>query len=74
MFPFLKHFAGATPGKSQKRKTTDIASNKEDTKEKARKYDQARKRTYQVSWQLGREWLEHDDQKGLMKCKICCEH
>ena len=37
MFPFLKHFAGATPGKSQKRKTSDIESNKEETREKARK-------------------------------------
>ena len=64
MYFKLKYVEGAIPGKAG-------------TKRKAQPQDQPetsekRERKFNPKWQVGRDWLLHED--GLMKCKICIQY
>jgi hypothetical protein len=61
----LRYVAGAIPGKSQKRITTD----RDDQREKTKKYEENRKaRQFNMKWLTNREWLDYDE-SNIMTCK-----
>jgi hypothetical protein len=63
----LRYVAGAIPGKSLKRKTTE-SDNK---RKKMKKYEEIRKaRKFNVKWLINREWLDYDESNDIMTCKI----
>ena len=67
----LRYVAGAIPGKSLKRKTTES----DDKRDKTKKYEENRKaRKFNVKWLTNREWLDYDDSNDIMTCKICKKH
>ena len=56
----LLYVAGAIPGKSLKRKTTES----DDKREKTKKYEQNRKTPkFNVKWLTNPEWLNYDESK-----------
>ena len=61
----LRYVAGAIPGKSLKRKTTES----DDKQEKTKKYEENRKaRKFNVKWLTNREWLDYDESNDIMTC------
>jgi hypothetical protein len=61
-----RYVAGAIPGKSLKRKTTES----DDKREKTKKYEENRKaRKFNVKWLTNREWLDYDESNDIMTCK-----
>jgi hypothetical protein len=63
----LRYVAGAIPGKSLKRKTTES----DDKREKTKKYEENRKAPkFNVKWLTIREWLDYDESNDIMTCKI----
>ena len=63
----LRYVAGAIPGKSLKRKTTESDNKREKTK----KYEENRKAPkFNVKWLTNREWLDYDESNDIMTCKI----
>ena len=63
----LRYVAGAIPGKSLKRKTTES----DDKREKTKKYEENRKaHKFNVKWLSNREWLDYDESNDIMTCKI----
>jgi hypothetical protein len=63
----FRYVAGAIPGKSLKRKTTES----DDMREKTKKYEENRKaRKFNVKWLTNREWLDYDESNNTMACKI----
>jgi hypothetical protein len=62
----LRYAAGAIPGKSLKRKTTES----DDKQNKRKKYEENRKaRKFNVKWLTNREWLDYDESNDIMTCK-----
>jgi hypothetical protein len=62
----LRYVAGAIPGKSQKRKTTES----DDQRGKTKKYKENRKaRQFNMKWLTNREWLDYDESNDIMTCK-----
>jgi hypothetical protein len=62
----LRYVAGAIPGKSQKRITTD----RNDQREKTKKYEENRKACkFNVKWLTNHEWLDYDESNDIMTCK-----
>jgi hypothetical protein len=62
----LRYVAGAIPGKSLKRKTTES----DDKQNKRKKYEENRKaRKFNVKWLTNREWLDYDESNDIMTCK-----
>ena len=62
----LRYVAGAIPGKSLKRKTTES----DDKREKTKKYEQNRKTPkFNVKWLPNPEWLDYDESNDIMTCK-----
>ena len=62
----LRYVAGAIPGKSLKRKTTE----NDDKQNKRKKYEENRKaRKFNVKWLTNREWLDYDESNDIMTCK-----
>jgi hypothetical protein len=60
------YVAGAIPGKSLKRKTTES----DDKREKTKKYEQNRKAPkFNVKWLTNPEWLDYDESNDIMTCK-----
>jgi hypothetical protein len=61
----LRYVAGAIPGKSLERKTTES----DDKQEKTKKYEENRKaRKFNVKWLTNREWLDYDGSNDIMTC------
>ena len=59
----FRYVAGAIPGKSLKRKTTES----DDMREKTKKYEENRKaRKFNVKWLTNREWLDYDESNNTM--------
>ena len=62
----LRYVAGAIPGKSLKRKTTES----HDKQEKTKKFEENRKaRKFNVKWLTNRECLDYDESSNIMTCK-----
>ena len=60
----VRYVAGAIPGKSLKRKTTES----EDKREKTKKYEENRKAPkFNVKWLTNREWLDYDESNDIMR-------
>ena len=38
-----------------------------------KKYEMTRLRKFSAKWQVGRPWLKHDEEKGMI-CKWCAEN
>lgn len=66
----LRYFSGAVPGKKRHSESQQSCS---DRKEAKRLYEKNRKREFQVSWQVERDWLLFDQEKQLMSCSYCKE-
>ncbi|XP_052274966.1 zinc finger protein 862-like isoform X2 [Dreissena polymorpha] len=64
-FSQLRYQSGALPGKKRKQPTDPVSSK--------RAYEVKRVRTFQQSWQSGREWLQYDPETQLMRCQLCIE-
>jgi hypothetical protein len=72
MWP-IRFVEGFKPGKKKK---DDVGRKNVSEHEKRARYEQEKcpERTLNDKWCEEREWLEYDDQKKLMTCKICIEH
>ena len=61
-----RYVAGAIPGNSLKRKTTES----DYKREKTEKYEENRKaRKFNVKWLTNREWLVYNESNDIMTCK-----
>ena len=62
----LRYVAGAIPGKSLKRKTSES----DEKREKTKKYEQNRKAPkFNVKWLTNTEWLDYDESNDIMTYK-----
>jgi hypothetical protein len=69
----IQFVSGAKPG--VERKINQIKSEIE-TKEKRKKYEQDKRpaRTFNIKWQVGRDWLVFDADHNDMKCRLCIDY
>ena len=73
MYFKLKYVEGSLPGKKpQKRKAE--ADKLLEKKEKSKRYEAERQRSFKDTWKIGREWLLFDSTEGVMKCQVCISH
>ena len=59
------HFKGVEPPKQKENKAT------KDRKKIQADYEKKRKRSLKECWKMGREWLNLDMNKQIMKCDAC---